>query len=260
MCGIEFEKTVRAHFPKGLQQPAGSYRFAVDSLLLACFIRPEKGGLLLDIGTGCGVVALGALCLQPDLQVYGLEREPELAAAARTNGEALGFGDRLRIIESDAGRDGIFIREPDRKEEAGLPPTAFDVVLANPPFRRPDRGRLPPNPVRLRALFEEENTLDHFCLCAAKALKPQGRFGILYDAARRDYLLAALERAGMVPVRLLPVRTHPDKAPLRILAEAVPRRQGRSPLLLQEQPLTLHPRSEGIGKYSEEAAAFCPFL
>ena len=252
------EDQARVCFPRGLLQPAGSYRFAVDSLLLAAFVSPKRRASLLDIGTGCGVVSLAALCLFPDLHACGIEREPALAAAARSNAETLGFAENFRVLQADIAAPGIFAGEGAGDADAVVAKRAFDIVLANPPFRQRDKGRTPASPLRLNALFEEQDTLAAFCRCAARALAPEGRFGILYDAARKDFLFATLAESGLAPVRMLPVRALPGKAPFRILVEACLCIPGEDfPLVQMEKALVI---SGEDGQPSAEALAFCPLL
>lgn len=251
-------EAARAYFPRGLLQPEGSYRFAADSLLLAMFIRPGRAVRLLDIGTGCGVVALAALCAYPGIQAWGVEREHELVLAARENARKLGFADAFHLLEGDVVRDDLFAPADGGVEKTALPEASFDIALANPPFRRAGRGRLPPGLLRRRALFEEEGTLAYFCRCAARALVPRGRFGILYEADREDFLLATLREAGLAPVRLQFVRARPERKPFRVLAEAVRGPDSdQIPHLLREPDLVLH---ETGGETGAPALAFCPFL
>ena len=39
-------------------QKEKGYRFSVDALLLAHFVRVKKGDLIVDLGTGSGVIAI----------------------------------------------------------------------------------------------------------------------------------------------------------------------------------------------------------
>ena len=261
MPGMSAE-AARAFFPRGLVQPVGSFRFSLEALLLASFLAPgrqDAGERLLDLGTGCGVVALGMLCRHPALEAYGVEVQPELAEAARSNAARLGLADRFTVLCHDIA-DPEFLPEP---------PGAFSLILANPPYRQRHRGRLPASPSRLTALFETESTLTAFCRAAARAMTPDGRFGLIFPAAREDYLLSALAGAGFVPIRLLPVRARPDDPAMLMLVESI------KPVMAQKQnmpkkktdtctqyetPLVLYRERSATPQLTEQATAFCPFL
>ena len=61
---LEEMRTMEETFPAGLEQPAGSFRFSSDALLLADFALESslpENAVFADLGTGCGVVALGVL-------------------------------------------------------------------------------------------------------------------------------------------------------------------------------------------------------
>ncbi|MEG2005461.1 MAG: hypothetical protein RR014_05430, partial [Bilophila sp.] len=103
----------RARFPRGLEQPEGSFRFSMDALLLAAFAAQEQGAFaaeeqgafatqekedarpqttFADLGTGCGVVGL-ALLLRQKGHGIGLDLDADLVLAAQRNAAHLGFSD-----------------------------------------------------------------------------------------------------------------------------------------------------------------------
>ena len=65
--------------------PLPGYRFSMDAVLLAHFVRPRPGWRILDLGCGCGVVGLIAAYRVPSCTVTLLERQPELARLAAAN-------------------------------------------------------------------------------------------------------------------------------------------------------------------------------
>ncbi len=82
---------------------------------------------VLDLGTGSGCI-LGALLRElPASAGVGVDRSEAAARVARANLEALGLGDRARIVVGDWGR-GLDQR--------------FGIIIANPPYiaesQRPD--------------------------------------------------------------------------------------------------------------------------
>ena len=264
MPGMSAE-AARAFFPRGLLQPPGSFRFSLDALLLASFLAPagkDETERLLDLGSGCGVVALGMLCRHPGLEAVGLDIRPELVEAARVNATRLGVADRFTSLCRD-------IAEPDSlSERAG----SFSLVLANPPYRQRHRGRLPASPSRLVALFETEETLPAFCRTAARAMTSDGRFGVVFPAARREDLLSALAGAGLMAVRLLPVCARSADPPMLLLVEAVKVpslydyriAEGKAETsiltVIYRTQLVLYESQSAVAKLTEQVIDFCPFL
>ncbi len=244
------EQAARACFPRGLAQPAGSFRFSADALLLACFPEPGAVTRFVDLGTGCGVAALALLCRYPRLAAagegVGVDVQPDLAEAARHNAARLGFADRLTVRVAD------LLQDP-----PPIPAGSCDLALANPPYRQLGKGRLPVSLSRQIALFGQEGTLEAFCAAAAHALREEGRFALIFPTARLEELLRVLEGGGLSPVRIRPVRTK-QSAPVRlVLVEAV---KGEAAALVTESPLVLFAEKGGSSRLTEEALAFCPFL
>ena len=55
------------------------YRFSIDAVLLAHFADPRSGDRVLDLGTGCGIIPLILAYRQPQITIYGVEVQTELA-------------------------------------------------------------------------------------------------------------------------------------------------------------------------------------
>ncbi len=153
--GAEGSVSGAVPFPRGLLQPEGAYRFGLDALLLAAFaartLRERAAGgrasgkarprRVAELGTGCGAALLGVALRCPDARCLGLEREPALLRAAAANAQALGLADRVSFHMADLAAPAAW---PGRLGEEG----PQDLVLANPPWGLPGRGR--PSPSRLR--------------------------------------------------------------------------------------------------------------
>lgn len=224
------EQETREYFPRGLIQPAGSFRFSTDALLLAEFAatgskRPLRG---LDLGCGCGVVGLGIMLRMPAARFVGLDINPELVEAASQNAARLGLAGQYLAVAGDVRN---------YKNIAEIPPGAFDLAVSNPPYRKPDSGRPSPVAMRNAALFETHGDISDFVALAARVLKNTGRFCCVYSAERLPDLCAALAAHKLTPKRLRPVHGRAGGGALRVLVEA--RREAR-PGLKWEPSLYLH--------------------
>lgn len=122
---------------------------------------------VLDIGTGSGCIALGIAHLVPSADVLGIDRSREALAVARKNHErypAL----RVRFEEQDAA-------------SASWPPSAFDLIVSNPPYIALEEYRALAPEVRdhepRMALTDEGDGLSFYDVlfdAARRALRPGG--------------------------------------------------------------------------------------
>jgi tRNA1Val (adenine37-N6)-methyltransferase len=68
-----------------LYQPRRGYRFSVEAVLLARFAATRPARRVLDLGAGCGVVALIYAALTRPREVVAMEIQPALAALIARN-------------------------------------------------------------------------------------------------------------------------------------------------------------------------------
>lgn len=219
-----------AAFPCGLIRPEGAYGGGEDALWLAAFAgagtRAAKGSLI-DIGTGCGTVALACLLREEAMSAWtgvGLDMDAELVAAATENARRLGLDERFRADVADVTRQENLVLW--RRQATGK--RGFDLVLANPPWRLEDQGRLPPSPARRRALFGTRTTLPAFAAAAAFLLRPGGRYACIVGASRLADACTALHTASLTPRRLRCIHPEPGAPAILALLEAVREHGGGS--------------------------------
>jgi release factor glutamine methyltransferase len=82
---------------------------------------PSPPVTILDLGTGCGAIALALAAFFPGAAATAVDVSPEALALARENAEALGLAGRVRWLHSDWF--------------AALEPGArFELIVANPPY------------------------------------------------------------------------------------------------------------------------------
>ncbi|MDI9569192.1 MAG: tRNA1(Val) (adenine(37)-N6)-methyltransferase [Pseudomonadota bacterium] len=187
------------------------YRFSLDALLLANFVRMRKGASLLDLGTGSAVIPM-LLCRRWGCaRAVGVEIQSELADMAR------------RSLELNALEGTIAIVEGDVREAAQLVPArSFDVVTCNPPYRRLRSGRINPLAQKARARHELCGGLDDFLRAAAYAVCPDGHVFAIYPARRLAELIFRMRRHRLEPKRLRMVHSRKEMVGEFVLAEGRP--------------------------------------
>ena len=226
-----------------LQPPRGAHRAGTDAVLLARLLVPAAGDRLCDVGAATGAVGLGCAALVPGLRPTLVERDPDLAARARTNATLNGID--AHVIEADV------LAPAAERRAAGLMPDSFDVVLTNPPFFTTSHHRASPHPGRATAhTFAGEapgEALDAWIRTCTAILRPGGRLGLIHRAdALAECLQTLLGRYGDLAIR--PVHSRAEAPAIRILISAV---KGSRAALRLQPPLVLHGPD---GAFTPEAA------
>ncbi len=220
-------------------QPKEGYRFSVDPLLLLDFIGASRVARAADLGSGCGVIALGLAQRFADARIIAVELQPRLAQLARLNADENGLGERVIVLEIDLADA--------RLARSLLTGASFDLVVSNPPFRPLGEGSANPDDEEAVARHELRLTLADLAREMRRMLQPGGRAAVVYPAERLATLLATLAREGLRPLRLRCVHARVGEPATRVLVEA---RKGARGNLVIEAPLILH---DEAGCYTPDA-------
>ncbi len=172
-----------------LIQSVHGYRFSIDAIFLAEFVTIKPGDLVVDLGTGCGIMLLMLLAQKQVGTCIGLEIQQELASQAARNASLNGFNKHMHVIAGDLRRCPI-------KEGKA------DVVICNPPYRKAQSGRINPELEKAIARHELMATLDDILATSSRLLKPKGRLAIVYPSERTVDLLTKMRRYQLEPKRV----------------------------------------------------------
>lgn len=159
-------------------QKKNGYRFSIDAIILANFVKLKRYEKVLDIGTGCGIIPIYmATIMGYKNRFTGIEIQDELYELALKNKE-INSCENIEFIHGDI-----------KTEIDRLKKTPFDVVISNPPFTREQTGRKCPNRSRLIARHETLLPLETLLHVASIALKQKGRLYLIYPVKRLGELI-----------------------------------------------------------------------
>ena len=218
-----------------IKQAASGYRFSLDAVLLAWHARPRADERILDLGTGCGIIPLILTYRNPSITAFGVEIQQELAELAISNVGANRMQGRITVLRQDM-RD----LKPDM---IGGP---VDLVVCNPPFRKPDSGRVNPDSQRAIARHELKASLADVLQAVRRMLRTAGRFVTIYTAERTVELFCQMRAAGVEPKFMRLIHSRLDTEAKLILVDGV--KGARSGIRLGP-PLIVYDTN---GEYSKE--------
>lgn len=218
-------------------QKKDGYRFSLDPVLLSAFAQIRSEGTVCDLGCGCGVIPLILARTSRAKRIVGIEIQSELAERAKRSVTLNDLQDRIEVFHQDL-----------RNVKEVLSAESCQVVLANPPYRRAQSGRLAPGDERARARHELQGGLEDFLSCSAYLLGTGGLFYMVHLAERLTDVLAGMRQAGLEPKRLRCVHSRYGERACLVLVEG---RRGGAAGMVVDAPLYVY---EGDG-YSAEVLA-----
>lgn len=222
---------------KGLRiiQGEKGFRFGTDSVLLASFVTGGASDRIIDLGAGCGVIAillqgrLGARLTAVELQPGGCDMARR---SVKMNGQD------IEVIEGDM-----------RAMADALGCGAFDSAVCNPPYHRTASGKVSQKGepgYEGAATHETECTLAEVAKSASRLIKYGGKFFMCCPASRLSEAFCALTSERLEPKRVRLVAARADKPPYLALIEA---KKGAAPGLQIEDRLII---MKADGSFTEE--------
>jgi tRNA1Val (adenine37-N6)-methyltransferase len=163
-------------------QKKRGYRFSIDAILLASFVRLKRHERLLDIGSGCGIIPIYMARKGYANDMTGIELQKGLFDAAQKNRVINLCEHHVRFINADI----MDVLEDMKKDH-------FQVIVANPPYTKRRSGRICPEESRLLARYEEKLDIESLTAAVSKLLSRKGRFYAIYPARRLAELVSAAQ-------------------------------------------------------------------
>lgn len=219
-------------------QPKQGYRFSIDAVLLAGLTLVRSQDLIVDLGTGCGIVPLLLATHRSVKHITGIEIQESLVSMAKRNVLINGFEHLISIIQADL-----------RNLEVTRVGGPMDLVVCNPPYGKLRSGRLNPNSSKAIARHELLATLADVVRAAAQLLHQKGRLAVIYPARRLANLLVEVTSGGFAPKKLTLIHSTIDEEAKLVHLESV---KGGGEELQVNKPFAIYGSD---GNYTDEMKA-----
>ena len=223
---------------KGLKiiQNKDSFCFGIDSVLLSDFAKNIKNNsLVLDLGTGTGIIPI-LLCGKTNLKkVIGIEVQEKIAEMAKRSIKLNNLEDRFQVInENILNLKNIYQNQ------------TFDVVVTNPPYKKKNSGIINENHEKLISRHEIEANLEDFIKVSKDLLKDKGEFYMVHRPERLVDILSIMRKEKLEPKVLRMVYSNKNKEPKLVLIKGI---KNAKPFLKVEKNLYIYDEN---GNYTDE--------
>lgn len=223
-------------FDLKLFQPRTGYRYSLDPLLLTKFCTPVKhGGMIVDLGSGCGIIALVLARVNDGTLLSAVEKNPDMARLVAKNAYENKLADRVRVVEADVLDIKAYSQD-----------SLFDLVVCNPPFRASGSGKISPKNGRDMARHETTATMADFISAAKYLVKPSGKICFIQLPSRLQEFMSIASELKLSVLRIRMVHNNSQSGATMFMAELA---KGRRTAPVIEPPLFVRDMS---GEFTDE--------
>ena len=106
-----------------IYQDRGSFSYGTDAIFLSDFAKPS--GLVMDLGTGTGIIPLRLIHNKTIKKIYGVEIQESVAEMAKKSIELNDLADKIEILNIDLKQIPLTLSKH-----------SFDCVVSNPPYMK----------------------------------------------------------------------------------------------------------------------------
>lgn len=216
-------------------QKKNGFRFSVDAVLIAKFFKPSKKGVVVDFGTGTGIIPLLISDNQRINKIYGVEIQKNIYEMAKKSVEINGCGDKIEIVNCDINNiEEIFSKD------------SVDYIISNPPYFSLNGGTLSKSETKKISRHESNIDMDTLIYKAKRILKSCGTISFIYKTERLQEIIVILNKYLFNIHRIRFVHTQEDKKASLVLIEAV---KEKKKAIIIEPPMIIEKKS---GEYTDE--------
>lgn len=182
----------------------GSIKIGVDAVLLGAWTTVTDTRRILDVGTGCGVIAMMCAQRNADAVITAIDIDAASVEEAAGNFARSLWSSRLEASLLDFSELSLH---------------DVDLIVSNPPYF--DSGVTERDTPRLVARHQGELSPDSLLQRGSAMLSDSGRISMIVPASENDFLSHTCIEYGMAVSRRTFVRGHLSAPVKRVLLEFV---------------------------------------
>jgi tRNA1Val (adenine37-N6)-methyltransferase len=180
-----------------------SMKLGTDAVLLGAWANVQDANYALDIGTGCGIIAIMLAQRTSATRIDAVELQAPDAEQAQENVLRSPWSNRISIWQHDVRTFETKIR--------------YDVIVSNPPYF--SRSLLPPKSARSHVRHDLMLNADDLVQSVLRLLSPAGKFSVILPPGEASIFISRANATGLVLLRHTKFFTRSSKPQERSLME-----------------------------------------
>jgi tRNA1Val (adenine37-N6)-methyltransferase len=219
-------------------------KIGTDAVVLGAVAARYRAVSVLDIGTGCGIIALMIAQNSADI-IYSIDVDQQACLQAKQNFARSPWPDKLKVVNESLQYFG-----------RNFHPFSFDLIVCNPPYFI--NSTPSPNDLRNKARHNDSLSYIDIFQYASKLITDQGKLLMIFPASHQQMLDEYASQKSFFNSKNIFIHPAPGHLPKRIIAEY----SKQKPTFLKSESLTIRTtrRHEFTSEYQRLTYAYHPFF
>jgi tRNA1Val (adenine37-N6)-methyltransferase len=193
------------HFKRfSLSDDRSSMKVGTDGVFLGIYTHMNDAKSVLDVGTGCGLIAL-MLAQKGAQQIDAIDIDSESCKQAKENFIMSPWNKKMNVIEDDFY---LFSKTTKKK---------YDLIVSNPPYFQ--TGIRKTNVQKSRARHEDSLSFAQLCIGTNNILHQNGRLTVVIPSYRIKDFLSEAHQSSLHLQSILLIHPFVDALPNRYILE-----------------------------------------
>jgi len=186
-----------------IKDDKSTFRISTDAILLGSWVDVKDSDIVLDIGTGCGIIAL-MLAQRSAALIDAIEIDYDSVKQAKENINKTSWNNRIQVLQKSLQ---AFVTETTKK---------YSLIISNPPFFQ--HSLEPSNEKKKMAKHSYNLTLKDLIIGTCKLLDNNGSFNVIFPELSCNRFIEVAAENGLYLFKDLKIRPrHNKKSNRRIM-------------------------------------------
>lgn len=191
------------HFKRfSLEDDNSTMKVGTDNTILGAYVQAANAKHILDIGTGCGIIAL-MLAQKTNANIDALEIDHESCIQASENFSLSPWNARLKVIEND------FVSFAAKTDKT------YDLIISNPPYFKEGLRKIEKS--KSRARHCDTLNFQELCSGVSKLLHQTGRFTVIIPQSRAIDIIESANHSKLWLNSIILIHSFSGEIPIRYI-------------------------------------------
>ncbi len=178
-------------------------KLSTDAILLGAYANPPASGRILDIGCGCGILALMMAQQSRQATIDSVEINKAAACQAQQNFENSPWALRLKVYH-------VPVQEFTYQSQG-----KYNFIISNPPYFHEQLKSA--EAATRQSKHSEELSFTELCKCVVQLLYESGTFWVIMPVSEKIGFLNAALAHSLFCRKMLTIFDKADKPPVRLI-------------------------------------------